>query len=350
VLGVFGDPNEVPKWEVGFTWRWQKSDRHFTGHDEDVDRATEHSEVINRIHQPELTIRRNFNNRWSLSVGIPYLMATRSNALRDQDPAGSGEVIGRTETQARGLGDITVVPHFVIWDPVKHQRGNVVVGLGVKIPTGENNVIDTRQRVTWDATNMVNVISNDTPRTVDQSIQPGDGGFGYVVDANGYWRFWRNQAALYAGGSYLINPGNISGVATYRNNPGETIMSIADAYLARWGAIYYPGHGLGLSLGMRIEGVPTYDLIGESDGFRRPGYSLAVDPGAHWTHGPHTIAINIPWATHRNRKKSTADHMNGTHGDAAFADYVLLLGYFYRFPAAAPRQESVVAPAAATNP
>src|SRR5207247_9543906 len=116
-------------------------------------------------------------------------------------------------------------------------------------------------------------------RTAAQWIQPGDGGFGIVVDADGFVRFAKDRLTAYLGGTYLINPQDTNGVATYRSAPGEEIMSIADQYIARGGVAWFPGKGFGLSLGLRAEGIPTYDFIGASNGFRRPGHALSVDPG-----------------------------------------------------------------------
>lgn len=330
---MFGASSEYQgpdKWEAALSWRYQKSDRHFTGAHEDKGRATEHSEVINRVHQPELTITRNYTKRSSLSVGIPYLMAERSNAIRDPDPAGNGEVIARTITTARGVGDITAVLHYLLFDPAKTAKHNIRVGLGAKFPTGQNNVQDTRQRAVFDPVGGTTTFVNEV-RTVDQSIQPGDGGFGVIVDVNGYLRFARDRLAAYIEGVYLLNPQDTNGVATYRGGAGEEIMSIADQYLARGGMAWFPGRGFGLSLGMRLEGIPTYDFIGNSNGFRRPGYAFSVDPGVTWTKGARTLSLNVPYAIRRNRLRNTADIENGGHGDAAFADYVLLAGYLQRF-------------------
>jgi hypothetical protein len=310
-------------WQIAFSWRNQKSDRHFTGSHEDKERATEQSEVINWVNQAEISLTRNFSPRTSLTVGIPYLMAIRSNPLRV-----AGEVVDRTETQARGFGDVTIVPRWWIWDPVKNPRGNIALGMGGKLPTGENSVQDTRL-----------IADPNTPgafiptvRTVDQSIMPGDGGFGVVLDMQSFYRFWGNKAAAYATGTYLVNPEEKSDVRTYRGGAGEEVMSIPDQFLYRAGASFFPGKGFGLSMGWRMEGIPTHDLVGGSDGFRRPGYAASIEPGVTWTRGAHTFSLSVPVAIHRNRFKNVPDLDNPPrHGDAAFADYVILAGWFHRF-------------------
>jgi len=324
VLGALDElPGEAQKWQVSLSWRYQKSDRHFRGTNEEENREAEHSEVINTIHLAELAIRYNFNPRTSLTVGIPYLIAERSNPIRDADR----EVVDRSVVQARALSDMTLVARRLLWDPAGGHRGNLSLGFGIKLPTGQNNVVDTREREV-DGERVLSV------ETVDQSIQPGDGGFGAIVDFSGYRLLdANNELAAYASGAYLINPEGTSGVQTYRSRPGEEIMSIADQYVLRAGLLYGPQAWKGWSVGLggRIEGVPVHDLIGSSEGFRRPGYALSAEPTVSWTHGPHTVSVGVPIAVERNRQRSVPDLANGTHGDAAFADWLLQVGYWYSF-------------------
>jgi hypothetical protein len=322
---VFGAPAEYlgpGKWEVTVSWRYQKSDKHFVGHEYQKQRTTENSQVINRINQLDLSATRNYAHDWSLEIAVPYLMATRSYPIRDA----SGTVFDRSEMQARGMGDLTLVPKKWLWDRSTHPKGNISLGLGVKLPTGQNNTTDTRKRFdTATSTYTYDVETND------QSIQPGDGGFGIVFDAQAYRFFANNRFAGYGTASYLANPQAVSGVQTYRSAPGEDLMSIADVYLVDAGVAWYPVGGWGLSLAGRAEGVPVYDLFGSSRGFRRPGYAISIEPGVSWTHGAHTVSVQIPYAVDRARLRSVPDRENGTHGDAAFADWLVLAGYTRRF-------------------
>jgi hypothetical protein len=346
VIGAEAGYAGAGSWSMATSWRYQKSDRHFRGNQEEEDRQAEGSEVINRIHMLELAITKTFSDRWSLTFGIPYFMMERSNALRDPslppNQFGNSPVVARTETQARGIGDITVVPRWWAFDPPTHPKFNLALGFGVKLPTGENNVQDTRQvRVDTPGTTTEPFEVENVVRTVDQSIQPGDGGFGIILDLQGFLRFGKNKGAAYLTGTYLINPSNTNGVATYRGNtssllpgaPGsEAYMSVPDQYLYRAGATWFPTSKLGFSLGARWEGVAVRDLIGGSNGFRRPGYAFSVEPGVSYTAGPHTFSLLVPIAAHRNRQKSVPDlEVPPRHGDAAFADYVVIFGYFRRF-------------------
>jgi hypothetical protein len=74
----------------------------------------------------------------------------------------------------------------------------------------------------------------------------------------------------------------------------------------------------------------VHDLVGGSDGFRRPGYSVAIEPGVNVSFADDvSITAFVPFAVYRNRERSVADRRltesTGIyrHGDAAFADYTV---------------------------
>ena len=73
------------------------------------------------------------------------------------------------------------------------------------------------------------------------------------------------------------------------------------------------------------------DALGGSDGFRRPGYAISIDPGFLYVRGNNMFSCNIPFAVERNRKRSVADILGGGHGDAAFADYSIMFSLSRRF-------------------
>lgn len=310
-------------WEASLSWRYQKSDRHFRGSQEEENRQAEHSEVINTINLIDLTVTRNLDNRWSLSLGIPYFMAERSSPIRDDNRV----TIGRSISQARALGDIVFGARRWMLEPAGHTKTNVQLGFGIKLPTGQNNVVDRRTRFS-------NGDYVTTLQTVDQSIQPGDGGLGVVFDAGWFRRFAGDRCAAYGAGTYLFNPEGTNGVYTFRSRESEAIMSIADQYLARAGVSFAPtrSRNLAFGIGGRVEGVPVHDVVGPSDGFRRPGYAVSVEPSFNFTHGVHDFSVALPIAVYRNRTRSVPDRMEvGRHGDAAFADWLLLIGYSQRF-------------------
>ena len=43
------------------------------------------------------------------------------------------------------------------------------------------------------------------------------------------------------------------------------------------------------------------------------------------------LSLTAPWAIERNRRASVTDLEHGTHGDAAFADYAVILSASHTF-------------------
>lgn len=304
------------KWQASFGFRYQKSDRHFTGIRENVNRELEQSEVRNWIYLADLTATYAFTDRTSVSLSVPFLFADRSQPIRV-----NGVVASRFTTHTRNIADSSVMVRRWMLDPETHKTQNLSLGIGLKIPTGKNDVRDTfRTSLTTTAV-----------RTVDQSIQPGDGKFGMVVDMQAFKRVWKTT--LSAGATYLVNPADTNGQPTYRTRPLESIFSVPDLYLLRLGVAMpvLPKHGLALSLAGRMEGVPVHDLFGDSNGFRRPGYGISIEPGVLFAYGSHVFTLNTPVALKRNRLRSVPDILGNTAGDAAFADSFWIFGYSRRF-------------------
>jgi hypothetical protein len=90
-------------------------------------------------------------------------------------------------------------------------------------------------------------------------------------------------------------------------------------------------HGISVSLGPRIDGIPLRDLVGKSGGFRRPGYSLYIDPGVVVNIRRSTWSVNVPVRVHQDFQRSLADIEQGSTGGGDLAKYLLLIGYAIRF-------------------
>jgi len=324
VLGAFDGSvgGGIHRWEVSLSFRNQYSDRHFVGTDEQEERQEENSQVANNIKLADLGVRYNFDRRTSIAIGIPYMTATRTSALR-----AGGAVVDRVSVRSEGIGDVTLTGTRLLLDPAKPRRGNASLTLGLKLPTGEQGATDTRIR-------LVNGQRVGTVEPVDQSIQLGDGGWGAILGLSGYRLLDQGgTVAAYGSGTYLVNPEGRNGVPTNRGRPSEAVMSIADQYLVRAGlqVARKSWRGLGAGLGGRIEGVPPHDVFGSSEGFRRPGYAISVEPSLSYTRGRYSMSLAVPVAVERNRQRSVSDLLVGGHGDAAFADYVVLASYWFRF-------------------
>ena len=303
-------------WIANVSERWQRSDRHFTGSHEDVEREEQASQVINNVNVVDLSLGYAISKRFAATLSIPFQFATRS-----QRPRLNGVLQPRFETQSSGLSDIKLLGTGWLLDPDHNHKQNISLGLGVKFPTGEKDAKDTFQVARGS-------VLTAQVRTVDQSIQPGDGGWGIIFDFYAFKQVITSNLNLFLAGTYIATPEEQNGVPTFRNNKYEKIMSIADQYLARAGFGYtvLPAYGLTLTLGGRLEGTPARDLIGESRGFRRPGFAVSVEPGIVFIKNGWSASVSAPVALYRNRERSVADELTGptAHGDAAFADYMLL--------------------------
>jgi hypothetical protein len=268
----------------------------------------------------DLSVSYQMTPRWSLNLSAPILIAERTIPGQIFRLRGSPNAQDQVSNTA-GIGDMNLGARFWFFRPPTESHQNVSFGFGVKLPTGDPGASST----------IPNTQGTPVVAIVDQSIQPGDGGYGISFDTNAFKAVKR--ATLFATASYLINPRDTNGVLTGRSRASEAVMSVADQYLGRVGVSYpFPkSHSLLANFAVRIEGVPVRDLIGDSNGFRRPGYALSVDPGFTYIKGRDVWNFSLPVPVQRNRKRSVADFLDKTAGDAAFADYVIIIGYSRRF-------------------
>jgi hypothetical protein len=329
LCGIHGihDEERNSDWEASIGYRWLKSHRHFSGDEEQRQRQQAGSQVINNSNFIDLGLTYYINPRFSANLTVPFVVHDRSSTV----------VIGgqrqRFHTQAQGLSDVRLSGHMWLLDPASPRKWNVLVGLGVDAPTGQKDAKDLFPVVSGGA------ITGFAERNVDQSIQPGDGGWGIIPDIYAYYQF--SQKLLgFVNGAYAITPEEDNGVVTGRGRANERIMSIADSYIGRLGVEYtvWEKYGLTFSLANRIEGVPVYDLVGGSDWFRRPGYSISIEPGVMATVRGWKMALYTPIAYYNNRERSVPDIKQGlaasgarVRGDAAFADFQVLASIAHSF-------------------
>src|SRR5688572_8422015 len=298
-------------WVVTVSYRFQPSSRHFVGTVEQKQREVLGNQIQNTYHLFDVAVERQLTNRFSATASMPIFFAYRNQLYNP-----------RGEYRVNSIGDMTFGGRAWLFRPPTESGGNVGLGLALKLPTGKYNAMGlatTAQGATIMA-------------TADQSIQAGDGGLGFVVDLQAYRPFYL-RTMLYFTGTYLFNPRDTNGVTTNRARRGEEVMSVADQYLVRGGISRAVPKipGLVVTFGGRWEGVPVRDLLGESNGFRRPGYAISGDPGFLYARWGYVFSCTVPWAIERNRRRSVTDIANRIHGDAAFADYALTLSFSRRF-------------------
>ena len=174
---------------------------------------------------------------------------------------------------------------------------------------------------------------------VDYSIQPGNGGWGLVMQWMGYMRSGKSLV-FYTDGDYIATQGGTNGVQARTTlsttQPLNNYVAISDQYLLEAG-VSYPLHiarvkALSATFGPRDEGVPAKNLFPNSnEGFRRPGFAVTAGPGAQYYRGSNSITAGIYKAVHRDRTRSYPDTVYGSHGDAAFAQYVWIASFTHRF-------------------
>jgi hypothetical protein len=323
----FGDDTHNG-WQFSLNYRYFRSYKHFSGTHEETHRVEEGTEVINNDNSINVGINYTFNSRWSATVAIPLIYIDRSSLYEH-----SGNSGGRFHTQSKGLGDVRATAYYNT-TPGNHN-GHFVVGLGFKAPTGDYNYKDYFHKR-----------DGLTLLPVDQSIQLGDGGWGLITEID-VARTIKGKFSAYLSAMYMFNPRNTNGVlrrdepytvpSTGAAVPLSNEMSVGDQYFWRLGASFSTG-GIQASMGARMEGIPAEDILGKSEGFRRPGYIISAEPSVFYSTGAHSFGVNFPIALERNRTRNTVDKARGNDpetgepiiGDAAFADWLLSVTYVYR--------------------
>jgi len=333
VFGASADPYlQKGEWLFGTAVRGLRSHDHYNGTVEQTQRQDQQTYVVNTQDSLDVSGIYAVTRRFSMAVALPVVRASWSIPL---PVTSAGQ---RSEQNAQGIGDVTVTGRYWMFNPEVHKRGNLSLGLGLKAPTGKDDVTDTYPNLTG---------ANPQDKAVDQSIQPGDGGWGAVVEINGFKRIGR--ASYYGSGTYLINPRDtngtpsiIAGLIPGALTPAQAARaqnSVPDQYVLRTGMAFALGKSpFAAALGFRMEGLPRYDLSGASHGFRRPGYETFAEPGFYYSRGNDTWAVNVPIALKRNRRP---DPYTGNPGDATFPNHIYLVSYTHRFGAKGVAREQV---------
>ena len=299
-------------------YRHFRSFRHFRGSEEEANRVAEGTEVINLFHGFDIGLSYGITDRMSATLILPVAINDRSSLYEhygNSQEANPGH--DRFHTQSAGLSDIRLTGSYWLFDHM--SKGNVALGATVKFPTGKPDVQDEFHKLDDNGQDYT------ITQPVDQSIQLGDDAFGFGLELQGFQRLL-STFSVYYNASYLATPKNINNTLRRANaNPENpfSYFSCPDQYAARVGLNYSPVNNLIVGLGGRIEGIPSSDLFGKSEGFRRPGYAVSVEPGVSMLINRFAVSLNVPIAVARNRVQSTSDKLNNSHGDAAFADYVI---------------------------
>ncbi len=320
--------DSLPKqgWIFSSNYRYFKSFRHFREGNQEKQRVLQGSDVRNYTNFIDLSLVHVLNSRWSIGLNVPFSSTTRSS-LYEHDGK------NRHTTSSTGLGDMRFTVYRWMIDPSKMTRGNIQIGLGIKLATGDYNYQDLFYK-------------NDSTKVlgaVDQSIQLGDGGTGFTTEVNAYYNF-SHKVSVYGNFYYLLNPREQNGTLTSRGSVpsaanianGSFVMSVPDQFMVRAGVNVRFNKAVA-SLGVREEALPAKDLLGGSNGFRRPGYIISAEPGFNYEFKKVNVYAYVPVALVRNRTQSVPDKIRSELtktrivGDAAFADYSINIGASVRF-------------------
>ena len=310
--GTLGE--EVGTWSVTFTGRNSTADHHYNGTVRQIQRETEQTYVVNRQNSMTATIGYQLSPRISLNAGIPYVEASWGiPSPRTGGPA------ARANENAHGVGDITTLARVALISPSSGRSWNILVGGGVKFPTGNNESTDMFPDGSG---------ANNEVRYVDISVNPGDGGWGMIWDLQGYKAMGR--FTTFGSGTYLVNPRNTGAPTrgTLLTATPTNVNTVSDQFVFRAGTTMGVTRHIAASIAWRVEGVPRYDVIGRSDGFRRPGVEMYWEPGVTVSARPHAISFNVPIGYYFNRFPNP---YTGARGDSTFPEYVAIGTYSVRF-------------------
>jgi len=281
------------------------------------------NESVVKSFSTDFTISRFLKNGWSLDFSVPI-----SSNSRTADLEHGGPNTTRHTTSTFGLGDIRFTVYKWLFNTSIRQKGNLQVGLGIKFPTGDYRYQDYFYR-------------NDSTRVlapVNLSIQLGDGGTGIITALNGFY-FFNKSISAYGNFYYLINPRDQSGVSTLFGRTAtnlqiitwSTVSSVPDVYSWRIGGSFNYKN-LAFSAGLREDGIPVNDLIGESNGVRRPGYNFSVEPGLTYNLPKASLYLYVPFIVSREIKQANPDakitEITGTYtaGAGGSGDCQVILG------------------------
>jgi hypothetical protein len=315
MFGTTASTEEVGSWTLTLTGRNSTADKHYNGSVRQIQREIEKTYVVNRQNSMTATIGYQMTPRLSLIAGVPYIEASWGiPSPRSGGPA------ARANENARGIGDITTLARVAIFNPLTSTRSwNLLVGGGVKLPTGNNESIDRFP----DGNGL-----NNADRYVDISVNPGDGGWGFIIDLQGYKSMGR--FTTFGSSTWLANPrdtGAPSRGNLVTNPTPSNYNTVSDQFVFRAGTTITLTHYIAASIAWRMEGVPRYDMFGASHGFRRPGVEMYWEPGITINSGRHAVSLNVPVGYYYNRFRNP---YTGNPGDSTFPEYVTIATYSMR--------------------
>jgi len=332
-FGQFAQPEfesldrEPVKWLLNINTRYYEAWQSYNGSEKVYEDP--HDRRINHMFVLNLSLARMLPRGWSYAVDVPVIAASRTT-WQEHDSSPTSDSV-RYTNHTFGVGDIRLTLYKWLWSVSVPHRGNVQLGLGVKLPTGDYRYQDYFHRPT-----------GKTVAPVNQTIQPGDGGTGFTLEANAFYKINR-FVDVYGNLFYLFNPRDQNGVSNTfgrvlnPSNPddakliasGGNVNSVPDAYAIRAGA-NYTRKDLVFWCGFRMEGQPVHDLIGGSNGQRRAGKIISVEPGLNYKLNKVTLYMFVPLPVYRTTYQTVPDKELDRPSPGGFANYLIFVGTVFK--------------------
>lgn len=299
------------EWQLTLAYRRLVSNEWFVGTEEKSELAPGGKSPEFRIHTVVADVAYALSDRYRVKLSVPFSSGSLSRIWPDK---------AAHEQTARGVGDVTLMGEAWAMRPRTSQRGNIAVGVGVKMPTGSH----TKSSRFYTAAGPVEF-------PADQTIQPGDGGFAVLLETHGF-RQVTERLHGYAFASYMISPKKQSEVQWVPDS--GRYWSVPDVYSARTGGAFsvLPDQNLTLSLGARIDGIPIHDVIGGGDDetIKRTAYVIFADPGLSFSRGSGVFTLSFPYRLAVNRQKSLFERRTNALNAGGFARHLLFASYTHR--------------------
>lgn len=299
------------EWQIGVSARRVATNRFFVGTNETEAKAPFGEPLNLRLYAVDLSFSYALSERFSLTLTAPLSHntseATQADHLRHQLSNG-------------GVGDLNVAGNLWLWAPTRHPNSNVLLGLGIKAPTGGYHA-------TGDVHDSLGNVVSQAPLV--QTLQNGDGGWAVLLQGQAFKQVFP-RGSVYFSGDYSVSLRQHTDVL---RSPG-VLYAVPDTYSARLGLAYglMAEPGLSVSLGGRIDGTPVSNLVGgKTDYFRSAGYTLFLDPGLSLQNGPNQFTLSVPVRVHHNYLSMQLSTGLTRVGAGGVNDYVIYAGYSRQF-------------------
>ena len=323
-FGQFSLPgyNEEPiKWMVNVNTRYSEFHKTYAGSEEVPIPAQD--QPFSNTFILDFAVTRFYEKGWSVTVDVPIMSASRRTY--QEHGGATGDHVKHT-TNSFGISDIRITAYKWLFDVTEAHRGNIQLGLGLKLPTGDYKYEDFFYK------------PDRISAPVNPTLQLGDGGTGIDAEVNTFYTL-NKLVSLYANFFYLFSPRDINGTSSM--NPsgapysaeeikaGADVSSVPDAYTMRGGA-NFTVRDLVIWGGVRLEGSPVHDVFGGSNGQRRAGYSVSVEPGINYKFGKSTIYLFVPLPVYRTMNQTVPDKELGRPSRGGMTDYLIFLGTLFK--------------------